>query len=468
MARRTPSLTKLLPAALVFAAPGWAVLAVLGLGGFLTPFLALMAAGACFLIAALIAAPIVGDLDALAEYGDALARNTLPPEPALSGWSDSAELAARFRRIAREWQRNAQSLKGGTISSQTVFDSLPQPLLLLDQDRKVLQANRTARTLIGTDPTGTDLAGAIRDPAVLALADDVLAGQEIEAISLTLQGATKMYFSVHIVPLSSQTETPTDKTEIPHGGAAALVVLYDLTERRMAEQMHVDFIANASHELRTPLASLVGFIETLRGPARSDEDAQEKFLGLMASQASRMGRLVEDLLSLSAIELAEHTQPSDRVDLSEILGDIAEGLKLEAETKDMVLVQDFAPDLPKIVGDKDQLTQLFQNLIDNAIKYGAPKSDVKIHAHPITGAQSGYVQIDVIDQGDGIGTEHLPRLTERFYRADAARSRAIGGTGLGLAIVKHITTRHRGTLDISSAPNKGSTFSVRLPINLEK
>ena len=455
---------------------GWAILAALGLGGFITPFLALMAAGACFLIAALIAAPIVGDLDALAEYGDALARNTLPPEPELSGWSDSAELAARFRRIAREWQRNAQSLKGGTISSQTVFDSLPQPLMLLDRTRKVLRANRTARTLIGIDPTGTDLAGAIRDPAVLALADDVLAGQEIEAVSLTLQGATKMYFSVHIVPLVSQTETPTAKTEIPHGGAAALVVLYDLTERRMAEQMHVDFIANASHELRTPLASLVGFIETLRGPARNDETAQEKFLGLMASQASRMGRLVEDLLSLSAIELAEHTQPSDRVDLSEILGDIAEGLKLEAETKDMALVQDFAPDLPNIVGDKDQLTQLFQNLIDNAIKYGAPKSDVKIHAHPLPdtltdaqiGPHGGYVQIDVIDQGDGIGREHLPRLTERFYRADAARSRAIGGTGLGLAIVKHITTRHRGTLDISSAPNKGSTFSVRLPINLEK
>ncbi|MGY9004618.1 MAG: sensor histidine kinase [Alphaproteobacteria bacterium] len=451
-------------------------MAALGLGGFITPFLALMAAGACFLIAALIAAPIVGDLDALAEYGDALARNTLPPEPELSGWSDSAELAARFRRIAREWQRNAQSLKGGTISSQTVFDSLPQPLMLLDRTRKVLRANRTARTLIGIDPTGTDLAGAIRDPAVLALADDVLAGQEIEAVSLTLQGATKMYFSVHIVPLVSQTETPTAKTEIPHGGAAALVVLYDLTERRMAEQMHVDFIANASHELRTPLASLVGFIETLRGPARNDETAQEKFLGLMASQASRMGRLVEDLLSLSAIELAEHTQPSDRVDLSEILGDIAEGLKLEAETKDMALVQDFAPDLPNIVGDKDQLTQLFQNLIDNAIKYGAPKSDVKIHAHPLPdtltdaqiGPHGGYVQIDVIDQGDGIGREHLPRLTERFYRADAARSRAIGGTGLGLAIVKHITTRHRGTLDISSAPNKGSTFSVRLPINLEK
>ena len=252
-------------------------------------------------------------------------------------------------------------------------------------------------------------------------------------------------------------------------GAVAVVTLHDVTELKRAEQMRADFIANASHELKTPLATLTGFIETLRGPARDDAEARERFLAIMDGQATRMTRLVEDLLSLSRIELNEHVLPQGRVALAPLLQHLAEALELRAGERDMTIVLTLPADLPDVQGDRDELAQVFQNLLDNAIKYGRLGTEISVSATTAVrrAASAGrgsaaFVAVAIKDRGDGIPREHLPRLTERFYRVDTARSREMGGTGLGLAIVKHIVNRHRGFLDIESTSGEGSVFTVSL------
>jgi len=223
--------------------------------------------------------------------------------------------------------------------------------------------------------------------------------------------------------------------------------------------MRADFIANAGHELKTPLATLIGFIETLLGPAREDVAARERFLGIMREQAQRMARLVDDLLSLSRIELNEHVAPTDRVALAPVIDEVARGLELRAAERGIRIIRALPPDLPEVQGDRDELAQIFQNLLDNAVKYGRPHSEIEVSGG--TGSEM-LVRVAVADQGEGIPSEQLPRLTERFYRVDTARSRELGGTGLGLAIVKHIVNRHRGRLDIASTVGRGSTFTVWL------
>jgi two-component system, OmpR family, phosphate regulon sensor histidine kinase PhoR len=228
--------------------------------------------------------------------------------------------------------------------------------------------------------------------------------------------------------------------------------------------MRADFVANAGHELKTPLASLVGFIETLLGAARDDAAARERFLGIMRGEAGRMTRLVDDLLSLSRIELNEHVAPTSRVALTPLIEQVADALELRAADRGMRLSLAVPEDLPDVQGDEDELAQVFQNLIDNAIKYGKPQTEITIAARVAEQrpAANSLVRIAVTDRGDGIPSEHIPRLTERFYRVDTARSRELGGTGLGLAIVKHILKRHRGRLEISSTLGVGSTFTVVL------
>jgi two-component system phosphate regulon sensor histidine kinase PhoR len=232
--------------------------------------------------------------------------------------------------------------------------------------------------------------------------------------------------------------------------------------------MRADFAANASHELKTPLSALIGFIETLRGPARGDPKAQDRFLGLMAAQAERMSRLVNDLLALSSIEQAEHAPATAPVALAAVARVAAQSLETRAEARRMTIEIVADPDLPPVPGDADQIAQLIQNLLDNALKYGAAGTVVTLRlalAAAPPGMGAGKVAaLSVTDRGDGIPEEHLPRLTERFYRVDSARSREAGGTGLGLAIVKHIVGRHRGQLKIESTVGAGSTFIAYFPL----
>jgi two-component system phosphate regulon sensor histidine kinase PhoR len=288
-----------------------------------------------------------------------------------------------------------------------------------------------------------------------------LAGTAASSVSFSPTHDRAKLFSSRIEPV-----------DLGDGGRGTLIALREQTEQVMIERMRSDFVANASHEIRTPLSSIQGFIETLRGPARHDARARETFLEVMAEEAGRMARLVDDLLSLSRIELAAHQPPRERCDPIQVVRYALDRMQPAAAQSGVALAVELPPDLPPVVGDADQLHQLFVNLIDNAIKYGGEGSTVRITAAALdaapadSGATAGRpcVRIAVADQGPGIAAEHLPRLTERFYRVDGGRNRRQRGTGLGLAIVKHILRRHQGHLAIDSSLGVGSTFAVLLPV----
>jgi two-component system phosphate regulon sensor histidine kinase PhoR len=352
-----------------------------------------------------------------------------------------------------------------------VVDGLPDPVILIDGNAAVVRVNAAARALFGRAGVGAPLALLLRDPSVLAAADAVLGGAAGRSIQITLPGAVERDFEVRVGPLPQRDPS----------GAEALINLHDVSKLVRLERMRADFVANASHELRTPLSSVVGFVETLMGPARDDEEARERFLAIMLEQGRRMQRLVEDLLSLSRIEINEHSPPTDIVHLTPLVRGIADGLELKGRDKTMRIVCDLGDDLPPVFGEADQLAQVFQNLMDNAIKYGHPGTAVTVSGGVVAEGPAGMppplrgpsragsrrapcLHIAVSDQGDGIAREHLPRLTERFYRVDQARSRQMGGTGLGLAIVKHVLARHRGVLVPDSVEGEGSTFHVYLPL----
>jgi two-component system, OmpR family, phosphate regulon sensor histidine kinase PhoR len=241
------------------------------------------------------------------------------------------------------------------------------------------------------------------------------------------------------------------------------MTFHDLTPLRRVEEMRADFVANASHELRTPLAALLGFIETLQGSAREDAKARERFLAIMQEQARRMARLIDDLLSLSRIELNAHRRPDTPADLVPIVRQVADGLETLARDRGVSLHID-AGNALAVHGDHDELVRVFENLVENALKYGAAgrRVDIKVATGSSADGEPEAL-VSVRDYGPGIAPEHLPRLTERFYRVDVGESRAQGGTGLGLALVKHILNRHRGRLTIDSAPGAGATFTVHLP-----
>ena len=372
----------------------------------------------------------------------------------------TAELAAAVNELNRSWTERSADLQSLFAANEAILEGIPDPLLILDTERRVLRVNSAARDLLGSDIVGADLARALRDPDVLQAVDEAAAGRAAATTSLNWPGPVERHFSARIVRL------PTNA----NGPAQVMLALYDVTPIKRAEFMRADFVANVSHELRTPLATLLGFIETLRGPARDDASARERFLGIMHDQATRMSRLVRDLLSLSKIESNEQSPPTAPVALGPLLAGVIDGLTLQAKAKSIAVHVDIAGDLPPVIGDADQLAQVFQNLIDNAIKYGRPSTAVRVTAQsaakPITAGgrmPARLVAVAIGDEGEGIPREHLPRLTERFYRVDAGRSRQLGGTGLGLAIVKHIINRHRGALTIDSEVGRGSLFTVYLP-----
>jgi two-component system phosphate regulon sensor histidine kinase PhoR len=246
-----------------------------------------------------------------------------------------------------------------------------------------------------------------------------------------------------------------------------MVVLHDVTAAQKADQMRADFVANVSHELRSPLTALLGFIETLRGPARDDPETSKKFLEIMEAEALRMTRLINDLLTLSKVETEEHIRPRDEVALGMILAQVTEILSVQAKEQKMEIVLESVGQLPSIPGESDELIQVFQNLIANAISYGRPGTAIRVETEfldKVPESEQAGISVAVINEGDGVPLDDIPRLTERFYRADKGRSRSMGGTGLGLAIVKHIIARHRGHLEIQSTPGHITSFIVSLPI----
>lgn len=330
--------------------------------------------------------------------------------------------------------------------TRVLLDQLPSPVMLLDEDEKVLFVNHSMRAVLGPGLDRKRASQVLRNPDVLG------------AIAQARQGfATNVPFSLP-VPIERHYQAYAARISVSPSVTALL--LHDLTVVKRSERMRADFIANASHELRTPLAAVTGFIETLRGHAKDDEAAREQFLEIMGVEANRMRRLIDDLLSLSRIEMNEHVKPEGRVDLDVVVRQAVAALKPLAAQDAITVTVEAAAGLPPVIGDHDELVQLFQNLVHNAIKYGREGGQVSV---VLALAGEGQVMAAVRDDGEGIAPSAIPRLTERFYRVDVKRSRERGGTGLGLAIVKHIVSRHQGRLSIESKLGEGSTFTVFLP-----
>lgn len=335
-----------------------------------------------------------------------------------------------------------------------LMQAFPRPILVVSTEMRVVAANTLSREVLPALRVGDPLVLSLRDPTVI----DAIRRVERSGMSETVTWRDR-------VPIERIFEVTVAALDVPDAPRSLALTLDDLTEARRIERMRADFIANASHELRTPLASLLGFVETLQGPARDDAQARARFLAIMAEQARRMARLVEDLLSLSRIEQKRHIRPSTPVDLSNVVRHVVDTLGPLARDNAVTLVMDIA-DGVTVPGDRDELVRVAENLIENAIKYGAgrPRANGDRQSVEITvSAQRGTALLSVRDFGTGIAAEHLPRLTERFYRIDAGQSRAKGGTGLGLALVKHIVAHHRGRLDIESVVGEGSTFTVLIP-----
>src|SRR5499427_4604843 len=385
------------------------------------------------------------------------ATGKLPPAYALTGFAIVAAAVALALRSAQEGDlaRPATAVQTSDDLLRSLVAGLPDPVVALDRDGRVLALNERARALAPALRQGEPVSFALRVPEV------------IEAIGRATKEAEEqrvVYFER--VPLDRWYETvimPVKRDPNTRGRDLVLMTFHDLTPLRRVEEMRADFVANASHELRTPLASLLGFIETLQGSARQDPKARDRFLSIMQEQGRRMARLIDDLLSLSRIELNAHRRPDTPVDLVPIIRQVSDGLETLARDRG-VSVNITGAGALSVLGDHDELLRVFENLIENALKYGAAGRRVDIKIAMGSSAEGDQeAQVSVRDYGPGIAPEHLPRLTERFYRVDVAESRAQGGTGLGLALVNHILNRHRGRLTIDSAPGAGATFTVHLP-----
>ena len=327
------------------------------------------------------------------------------------------------------------------------IEALGDPSLLVDANLRILASNDAARDIFGTQLTGADLRLSLRHPAILDIIAEASASAEAVSNEVNGIGAAEGAYRVRAVSA---------------GAGRILVTFADVTQARLTERMRVDFVANASHELRTPLATLMGFIETLQGPAADDTAARQRFLDIMASEAGRMARLIDDLLSLSRIELDKYVRPQTATPLAPLVADVARTLAMRLESDERQLHIDLPADLPDVIADRDQILQVLHNLISNAQKYGRTGTPITVAVQHEPG-ETPRVRISVTDQGEGIPPEFLPRLTERFYRVDTSRSRSLGGTGLGLAIAKHIIERHRGVLEITSEVGQGTRVSFTLP-----
>lgn len=332
--------------------------------------------------------------------------------------------------------------------SKVFVAALPDPALVLSANMTVLATNQSLDLLIETNPQGQHLTTVFRNPEVLRGASAALVSGAKATVEYQTRSHSARSFEMFISPLN-----------LPSSAVhAALLIVRDLTYQQQVERMRADFVANVSHELRTPLASISGFIETIQGAAKNDPASHAKFFDLMRAQADRMSRLTDDLLSLSRIEITEHERPSKEIDLGLIIRQVLDTLAKSAKAANCKVELALDSNL-KLPGDSDQLQQVFQNLIENAIKYGSAKQRIDV----IAKRGKLTTEVSVRDYGAGIAAHHIPRLTERFYRVDIQESRTRGGTGLGLAIVKHIVGRHRGKLLIQSELGRGSTFTIQLP-----
>jgi two-component system phosphate regulon sensor histidine kinase PhoR len=437
-----------LPGAALLAGgvPALVVLALM-LAGAVAPLPGLLLLATALLAALLAAAAWRAQLHRLAA---ALAEEA-PAFPA-----DAAGIEDAIHRVARR-QREAEGLVLRLRRADAaIVEALPDPLVVLDGNGQRLRANAAARRLFGPEEGG-DLSALLRHPVLAEALDAAASDAAPRQVELSLPVPVRRDLLAHVIPM-----------EPPLGdGGRIVLVMADLTRGSAVERMRADFVANASHELRTPLASVIGFIETLRGPARDDAEAQQRFLGIMAEQAERMRRLIDALLGLSRIEVTEHQPPAGEVDLGQLAAREAVGMAPILASRKARLETALPDGLLAAPADAEQLAQVVRNLLENAVRYGPEGGTIRLEVAPAfpdpRWPPRPGVLLSVTDEGPGIAKHHIPRLTERFYRVDRGRARHAGGTGLGLAIVKHVVKRHRGELVIESEEGAGSTFRVWLP-----
>jgi len=434
---------------------------VLVLSGLLAPLAGMTAFVVVAVGTALLMLPLARGLATMGRWLADLDDHESMPAPALKSGPAGRVLAVIAAEARARLEEREQRIDHLTAETGRMLDTLPDPLLMLSRDRRVLRLNRSARGLFGERSAGRDLSRVLRDPALDDAVDRVLAGEAGSSVEVAFKAArVEMLFAVDVAPLPLG----------GNGGPAVMAMFHDITAIRRTEQMRVDFVANASHEIRSPLATLIGCVETLQGPARDDAEARDRFLEMMDDQGRRMARLVNDLLSLSRIELKEHAQPTGTVDIAQMLERLQTSLMFDADEKEMTIELDVEPGISAVRGDEGEVEQAAYNLMTNAIKYGRRGGVVSVsagsHDRPpehLRIARGSLVWVRVHNEGEGIAAHHIPRLTERFYRIDTARSRQMGGTGLGLAIVKHVLNRHRGELQVESGPGQGATFTLWLP-----
>jgi two-component system phosphate regulon sensor histidine kinase PhoR len=458
-----PPLGRVLAATGLIGAVPVLVLLLLLAEGELAPGPGLLGLAACLLGALAVAHLWIDNLARLAEalrHAAAADGRLVPPDgtPLLPA---VAEIAEGVGRLARTLADQGELVGRLRRADEAIVERLPDPLLVLSPERRPLRANAAARALFGAagqgPPRDGDVAALLRHPMLAAAVDRALAERCPQTADIALPVPVTRELAAQVIPMDPPLAD----------GGRIVILLSDRSRERAVERMRADFVANASHELRTPLASLIGFIETLRGPAEDDAAARRRFLGIMAEQSERMRRLIDDLLGLSRIELTEHQPPTGQADLAAIARAEADALEPLFRARQASLAAELQPGALAAPADAEQLAQVLRNLLENAIRHGREGGAVRLAVARCTGGPRlptrPGVLVSVQDDGPGIPPEHIPRLTERFYRVDRGRSRSAGGTGLGLAIVKHIVNRHRGQLLIESEPGNGACFRVWLP-----
>ncbi|MCI5049875.1 MAG: ATP-binding protein [Rickettsiales bacterium] len=452
----------LLKSLMLISLPPMIVLSVFVVLGILSLPHMLLAYIVILLTSTIFVYPFLGNIAALTAYVDMLAKDKRVQAPTLQYLSVPFDLSEALEHLQRSWEVKKQQMESVITEREILVDTLPDILIMINDDQQIVRTNRAARAIFGQNLAQKPLDEVIKSPSLMDSVNSVITDLKGREVEFRIEEPVIRDFLAII-----------ERFPVPSGGGiSTIITMNDITELKSVEQMRADFVANASHEIRTPLASIRGFIETLMGPAKDDEQARTEFLQIMLDQADRMQQLINDLLSLSKIEMNANTVPISAVELDKVIRKQVEQLKHPADQKQMKLVLDIHDNLPQAKGDANELAQVVHNLVGNAIKYGYANSDVTVRAKVTSELPSDskmrnqhrVILMSVQDQGEGIPKQHLPRLMERFYRVDSARTREIGGTGLGLAIVKGIVNRHRGAITVDSIEGEGTTFSVYLPI----
>ena len=435
--------------------------------GILSASLAIISYATCVLFNIIFLFPMTYELQKLKQYITQMSKGSDVDAVDLAlEENDSKEIINAVNAMHKFWAEKTDELEAQTLSDTAVLDTLPDPLMMIDENGIILGANLAARTLFGKKIREKNIDKVINSNNFIKAVQRILNNEsdsEALVFYLTKPIEQKLYAHIKRLPFVSK------------GNAIAVISIYDLTKATKIEKMQSDFVANASHELRTPLAVISGFIETLQTSAKDDKEAQDKFLNIMKEQAEYMSALIENLLSLSKIELMQDNLPNQKVNLVKVIDDVVQALSIKAHEQQTDIQFFIDADLPEITADYNQIKQVVQNLTDNAIKYGTPNNDIiiklekidKIPPAPNLKIEAGEAAaISITNKGPKISEEKLARLTERFYRMQEHKDKNIKGTGLGLSIAKQIIMRHRGNLTVKSNAYTGTTFTVYLPLKL--